>query len=494
MSIKKLIVMVAIYMRYSSDNQSYLSIEAQERAIKEYCKKNGYKIVARYVDEAKSGTNATKRDAFQQMIEDSKKGLFSAVIVHKLDRFSRNVYDSLISKATLSKNGVKLESVTEPLEDTPESRLLEGILTCINAYYSENLGREAMKGLKEVAYKGLSTASPALGYDVVDRKYVINDKEAKCVKKIFDMYLLDYSYQQIADTLNKLGYHTKKNLPFNKNSLRSILENERYTGVYIYNKARSKCCDGTRNSRASKDPSEIIRIPDAIPQIISEETFRLAQDKMRANQGKTGKYTSNRYYLLSGLITCGNCGRAFSGNTRKSGRNKKEYASYRCGNARNQCNVKEINIDYLNNFVLKKLKQIIFKESNYPTLLKLINKKVKKAKRENKNTIISLKNKLIQINGAIDKLTEELTNSNSKSVSEKILQKEKEKAKLERLLEKAENQTFDLYEIDDIPAIKKKFKKYLLKKDKPFCRAFIRSFVDKIVVTNDEIEVILKTE
>jgi len=156
--------------------------------------------------------------------------------------------------------------------------------------------------------------------------------------------------------------------------------------------------------------------------------------------------------------------------------------------------VKEINIDYLNNFVLKKLKQLIFKESNYPTLLKLINKKVKKAKKENKNKIISMKNKLIQVDGAINKLTEELTNSNSKSISEKILQKEMEKAKLEKLIEEAENKTFDLYEMEDVVTIKKRFVKYMLKTDKPFCRAFIRSFVEQIVVTNNEIEVILKTQ
>jgi site-specific DNA recombinase len=82
-----------IYARYSSDNQREESIDAQVRAIKEYAAREGYNIIRIYADEAKSATT-DQRPQFLQMMKDAESGLFQAVIVHKLDRFSRDRFDS----------------------------------------------------------------------------------------------------------------------------------------------------------------------------------------------------------------------------------------------------------------------------------------------------------------------------------------------------------------------------------------------------------------
>ena len=84
---------VALYARFSSDHQRTESIDAQIRAMKEFCDHNKWKIVETYIDEAYSATN-DRRPNFQRMITDSEKGLFDIVLVHKLNRFSRNRYDS----------------------------------------------------------------------------------------------------------------------------------------------------------------------------------------------------------------------------------------------------------------------------------------------------------------------------------------------------------------------------------------------------------------
>ena len=86
-------IRAAAYARYSSDNQREESIDAQLRAIREYCDRNGIRLVKIYTDEARSATT-DDRPGFLQMIQDSALGLFDAVIVHKLDRFSRDRYDS----------------------------------------------------------------------------------------------------------------------------------------------------------------------------------------------------------------------------------------------------------------------------------------------------------------------------------------------------------------------------------------------------------------
>ena len=90
------------YCRFSSDNQRLESIDAQVRAIKEYCRKEGYTLIKIYIDEAISGTSIDDREEFLQMIEDSKKKEFNHVIVHKFDRFARNRYDHAIYEKQLN--------------------------------------------------------------------------------------------------------------------------------------------------------------------------------------------------------------------------------------------------------------------------------------------------------------------------------------------------------------------------------------------------------
>ncbi|GHV31837.1 hypothetical protein FACS1894167_14530 [Synergistales bacterium] len=113
-----------IYARYSSSNQREESIEAQVRACQDYAQRSGLKIIDIYADSAKTGTNA-EREQFQRMIDDSSKGKFRYVIIHKLDRFSRDRYDSVTYKRKLKINGVILRSVLENLDGSPESQTIQ---------------------------------------------------------------------------------------------------------------------------------------------------------------------------------------------------------------------------------------------------------------------------------------------------------------------------------------------------------------------------------
>ena len=121
----------AAYARYSSNNQSETSIEAQLQAIKEFAKQNGYVIVKIYVDRAKSG-KSDERPEFQRMIADAKNKIFEAVIIHKLDRFSRDLYDTLFYEKILKEQNIKLLSVSEPFPDGPVGVLEKGMIGVIN--------------------------------------------------------------------------------------------------------------------------------------------------------------------------------------------------------------------------------------------------------------------------------------------------------------------------------------------------------------------------
>ena len=343
------------YARYSSGNQRQESIDAQVRAIKNYCLENDYTLIKIYIDEAVSATTDQRED-FLQMIADSKNGQFQYCIVHKLDRFARNRYDSAFYKRKLEQNGVKLLSVLEQFDDTPESVVLESVLEGMAEYYSKNLSREVKKGLNENALAGKHNGGvPPLGFDVTPSQgYKINAAEAKAVELIFSLYADGYGYNLICDELNRQGFRTKRGQPFGKNSIAEILRNEKYIGRYVYNKRKSK----KSGNRVYKSDDEITRIDGAMPQIISIDLWERVQGIL-TNRKRKPRQNGKHYYLLTGYLTCGECGSAFVGSGYVGGRGGKKYYQYSCVNRKNHkgCSNKPIRSDLLESVVLSKLSE-----------------------------------------------------------------------------------------------------------------------------------------
>ena len=145
---------VALYVRYSSANQTEQSIEGQIRVCTDFCQRHGFRIVEIYADRATSASkDIEKRVEFLRMIKDSEKKNFQAVIVYKLDRFARSRYDSANYKYRLRKNGVQLISATENISNDPEGIILESVLEGMAEFYSAELSQKINRGMKESAYK-----------------------------------------------------------------------------------------------------------------------------------------------------------------------------------------------------------------------------------------------------------------------------------------------------------------------------------------------------
>jgi site-specific DNA recombinase len=167
-----------IYARVSSEEQVQgYSIQAQLRAGHEWAANSGFKIVKEYLDEGLSASkNLEKRESFKAMIADatSKEHPYDVVIVHKLDRFSRDSLESLTARTLFKRHKIRLISVLEPMvgSDSPEDALVEHILVGMNAFYSQNLSREIRKGLKERAQQGHLVFRPPYGYkrEIIDRQ------------------------------------------------------------------------------------------------------------------------------------------------------------------------------------------------------------------------------------------------------------------------------------------------------------------------------------
>ncbi|MDE6832943.1 MAG: recombinase family protein [Ruminococcus sp.] len=319
----KSIKRAAIYARFSSDNQRAESIDAQIRAINLYCKNNGYEVVKEYVDEAKTATT-DRRPAFQKMIEDSAKGLFEVMIVHKLDRFARNRYDSAFYKHHLKDNGVKLISVIEQFDDSPESIMLEALTEAMAEYYSKNLSREVKKGQKETALKCKYTGGYIpYGYKInpVTKKYEVNEAEAEIVRIIFQMYVNKKGYTEILETITAMGARTRRGKPFTKNGIGDLLTNPKYIGIYCFNRKASANEDRHRNShRLNPNQEEVIWIENGVPAIVDKHIFELAQKRKAENAYGVRSKREKEDYLLTGLIFCGECGHAFTGNRKFSGK------------------------------------------------------------------------------------------------------------------------------------------------------------------------------
>jgi site-specific DNA recombinase len=489
---------VAAYARYSSENQNDASIDAQMLAIEKYCKENGLHLVKTYIDRAKSATT-DRRPAFLEMIGDSKLDLFDGIIFHKLDRFSRDTNDTAIYKRILRENGVRLISVLEHLDGSPESGITEALLSAMAEYYSKNLAREVMKGFTQNALKCKTTGGhPPLGYDIdrESKKYVLNETEAITIREIFKLYNEGSGYNKIIGELNAKGYKTKNGNYFGKNSIHDILCNEKYTGVYVFNRSASKAYDGTRNNHESKDDEDIIRVPGGVPTIISQEDFDKTQQRMKVNKRSPGAYTAKETYLLSGLVFCGECGRRMTGNMRYGGRNKTKFVSYKCGYRENYkaCENKEIRREYLESYVLAELERLVLNDEAIPKLSQKLQEYQSKKKSQNDVEITAISAKLHDINVKIGNIVNAIANGYMQSIfKEKMSALEEEKALLETRLREIETSN-PAKKIDE--AMLKKmigmFQQFVREKNVPECKKFIQAFVQKVDVFKDHVEVTFK--
>lgn len=283
-----------VYARFSSDNQREESIDAQLRAISEYCKKEQISILKVFKDEAFSA-RTDKRPAFQELFGLIKEQPADFLVVHKLDRFARSRADAAFYRSKLKEAGMKLVSVLERLDDSPESIIMEGILESMNEYYSANLSRETKKGLKENILNGKRNGGKVpYGYSLIDHHLVPN-KDADTVRRIFHLYSEGMGVTEIVKK-------TRSRI----NNIRPLLMNEVYLGHLI---------SGENRCENAHEP------------IIDKETFYACQKRMqdkRMNAANRAKVD----YMLAGLITCGVCGKRMIGMSSKG-----KYYYYSCKTA-----------------------------------------------------------------------------------------------------------------------------------------------------------------
>ena len=277
----------AIYARYSSRAQNDASIEQQIDECKEYAAAHGLTVCEIYADRAISG-RSDRRPEFQKMIRHAEAGHFGVVLTYKSNRIARNMLDALRYEQRLDLAGVKVVYCKENFGDNAAGRMALRMMMSLNEFYSENMAEDIRRGMHDGAKQCRIMGTIPLGYKRGDDgRFVIDEPAAEVVREIYRRYAEGEAQASIADDLNRRGIRTAAGRPFVKNSFQSILDNERYAGVYTF--------DG-------------VRVEGGIPAIIDKDLFARVHDKVGRRKAVAGRRRDNNEYLLTGKLYCARCG------------------------------------------------------------------------------------------------------------------------------------------------------------------------------------------
>ena len=317
---------IAAYTRVSSDSDDQLnSFAAQNRYYAELISgKAEWRMVDIYADEGITGTSAAKREDFQRMMTDCRRGLIDQILVKSISRFARNTKDCLEAVRELKELGVNVRFEREGIDIANVSSEL---ITAIYAAFAQKES-ESISGNMRWSYQRRMEAgtflpsSMAYGYKLVGRKIEIDADAALVVCRIFQWYLNGVNRTAIAKKLNEEGISSGQCKKWHDASVRYILTNEKYTGDSLWQKTyTSDTLPTTRHK--NKGEHEQYYAVGTHPPIIPREIFDQAQNLLQKRETDYRKRNCPGSHPLTGKIVCGCCGSTFR---RKEYRGKIRWA------------------------------------------------------------------------------------------------------------------------------------------------------------------------
>lgn len=325
-----------IYIRVSTFDQARegFSLGEQEERLKEFCKFKRYNIYKVYQDAGISAKN-DKRPAYQEMIEDVKKGNINVIVALKLDRLTRSVYD--IEKLMKFVNDYECDidcMADESNTTTSNGRMVMRIMTSVSQNEIEKCSERTKFGMAGAIKNGHIPNRTGLGFKRENKKLVPDPLTKDIIVRIFDLYLEGKSHQAIANIYNKEKVLGKTN--WYDSTIQKILSNELYKGDYV-------------NGKRTKHPTYYENV---IEPIVSKEKWESCQYQKLRN---ARHYERTATYLFTNKLKCSKCGNFLGGHaTTKT--NGKKYYYYKCNTCKTYFN--EIDIEKeLKAFMLELAKQ-----------------------------------------------------------------------------------------------------------------------------------------
>ncbi len=353
--------------------------------------------------------------------------------------------------------------------------MIKPLLDDLTQFYSKN---QIDKGSLKLLY---TKGKPPFGYDVnhKTKEYIVNKSEAVIIRAIFEMYSQNMPYKELLEFLNTKGYRSKHGRNFTQTSLHGILRNEKYAGIY-----------------AMKTPNGIIHIQNAIPAIISTDVFAMIQEKLKRNKTNSQTYKAFEPYILSGKIYCGQCGGKLFGNRRKSAKSQLYWSGYQCSNKKKykNCDAKEVKKENIEEFVLHLLETDIFTDEYIENASKRLLETYNESLIDIDNDITTLQSDAFDTHNKINNLVEALASGlSSSSVKSKLEELELHKSELNARITKEQFRKAQNLSLDQIRTYLNVYKNISTKSAEEQKR-IIELFVDKIVVSEDKIDIYLTVE
>jgi site-specific DNA recombinase len=320
---------VGIYTRQSVDEHDveFKSVEAQRDAVEAYVtsqRGEGWTALPERYDDAGYSGKDTNRPAFQRLMRDVEAGRVDLVAVYKIDRLSRSIGDFVALTTLFEKHGVTFVSITQQFStSTSVGRLTLHLLATFAQFERETISERTRDKMQATRKRGMWAGGPVpLGYDLVNKKLVVNADEAEQVRAIFRLYLDKGSLLATVDELNRRGWRTKswvgkrgqrvESYVYSIESLRQMLHRVVYIGMV-----------------RSGDTTH----PGVHEAIIDQELWDAVQAQKRRIRPFNGAKSKNKYgALIRGLLICGLCGSSMHHSVSTNG--PRQYSYYSCNRSR----------------------------------------------------------------------------------------------------------------------------------------------------------------
>ncbi|ABB55416.1 putative site-specific recombinase [Bacillus phage Gamma] len=328
------ILKYAVYVRVSTDRDEQVSsVENQIDICRYWLEKNGYEWDpnAVYFDDGISGTAWLERHAMQLILEKARRNELDTVVFKSIHRLARDLRDALEIKEILIGHGIRLVTIEENYDSLYEggNDIKFEMFAMFAAQLPKTISVSVSAAMQAKARRGEFIGKPGLGYDVIDKKLVINEKEAEIVREIFDLSYKGYGFKKIANILNDKGTYTKFGQLWSHTTVGKILKNQTYKGNLVLNSYKTVKVDG-KKKRVYTPKERLTIIEDHYPTIVSKELWN-AVNSDRASKKKTKQDTRNEF---RGMMFCKHCGEPIT--AKYSGRyakgSKKEWVYMKCSN------------------------------------------------------------------------------------------------------------------------------------------------------------------
>ena len=389
-----------LYIRVSTEDQARegFSLPEQEKRLRAMCEYKGYEIYKLYKDAGISAKTGNTRPAFEELLQDIRDKKCNTIVVLKLDRLTRSVFDLEGIMNFLEENNAYLDCANEEINTTNSSgKMVARLLTTVSQNEIERTSERTKFGLSGAIKEGHIPARAPLGYKHIDKKLVPDPLTKDIVIRIYNLYFEGKSYYNIATIFNEEQVLGKTN--WKDTGILRIISNEVYKGDYVHGKR-------TNHPTLYKD---------VVEPIVSKEMWDNCQVQKKKNQKN---YMRTQTYIFLQKLKCPKCGRILAGGASHKIKSDKRYFYYRCGNCKS--NIHEDKIE-------DKIKVLLADILEYDNIvneffLPVLKSKIDNPKEQLEKELKSLNNKRDRIRKAyIDELfTEEEFKQESKLIENQI--------------------------------------------------------------------------